>query len=212
MRRTVCLTFLVSVFSIAALGQNRSSNPTKAYTDNNNKQAPSKDSPENLLNTFEKYVIGPEDGLSILVWREPELSTKGPVRPDGKISVPLLNDIQASGLTPQELQELITTGLKKYINDPQVSVIVTEIRSLVVYVTGSVGKPGVYPLGGPMTVMELMVRAGGFGEFAKTDKVQILRKEGTKQVRLHFDYKSFAEGKDLDQNILLKSGDMVIVP
>ena len=157
------------------------------------------------------FVIGPEDVLSIIVWHEPDLTTKATVRPDGKIGLPLLNDIEASDRTPKELQEQITEGLKKFIGNPSVSVIVQEIHSQVVFVTGAVGRAGAYPLGRPTTIMELLIRAGGLAEFAKGDEVQILRKTGNKLDRLRFNYKQFAEGKG-QQDIPLKSGDMIIVP
>jgi polysaccharide export outer membrane protein len=160
----------------------------------------------------EEFIIGPEDILSVFVWHEPDLTNKVTVRPDGKIGLPLLNDVQASGLTPKRLQENITEGLKRFITGPQVSVVVQEIRSQVIYITGAVAKPGVYALGGPMTVMEVLVRAGGVAEFAKAEEIQILRKNGDKPKRFRFNYKTFSEGKDYQQNIQLRNGDMVIVP
>jgi len=158
------------------------------------------------------FVIGPEDVLMINVWHEPELTNKVTVRPDGKIGLPLMNEIQAAGLTPKKLQEVITKGLVEFVNSPQVSVIVAEIHSQVVFVSGAVGRAGPYPVGGPMTVMELLIRAGGPTEFAKTQDIQILRKEGTTLKRFKFNYKEFLEGRDDKQNIQLRSGDMVIVP
>src|SRR5713226_8238813 len=161
----------------------------------------------------EEFVIGPEDILSIFVWHEPDLTNKVTVRPDGKIGLPLLNDVQASGLTPKRLQENITESLKRFLTTgPQVSVVVQEIRSQVIYITGAVAKTGVYPLGGPTTVMEALVRAGGIAEFAKAEEIQILRKSGDKPRRFRFNYKTFSDGKDYQQNIQLRNGDMVIVP
>src|SRR5437867_4989251 len=161
----------------------------------------------------DEFVIGPEDVIQILVWHEPELSTpRALVRPDGKIGLPLLSDVQASGLTPKELQAKITEGLKAFVADPNVSVIVTEIHSQIAYVAGAVGRPGPYPLTSPTTVMELLVRAGGLAEFAKSEDIAILRKEGDKQSRYRFNYKSFSEGRDYKQNFQLRTGDIVIVP
>ena len=160
----------------------------------------------------EDFTIGPEDVLSITVWHEPDLTNRVTVRPDGKIGIPLLNDVQASGLTPKQLQEQITEGLKKFVSGPQVSVVVQEIHSQIVYVTGAVARPGVYPLGRPMTVMELLVRSGGLTEFAKAEEIQILRKEAGKLRRFRFNYKQFAEGKNYQQDTQLRSGDMIIVP
>jgi polysaccharide export outer membrane protein len=160
----------------------------------------------------EEFIIGPEDVLSVFVWHEPELTNKVIVRPDGKIGIPLLNDVQASGLTPKQLQENIAEGLKRFVTGTQVSVVVQEIHSQVIYITGAVAKPGVYPLGGPMTVMEVLVRAGGLAEFAKAEEIQVLRKSGDKPHRFRFNYRSFSEGKDYQQNIQMRNGDMVIVP
>jgi polysaccharide biosynthesis/export protein len=160
----------------------------------------------------EDFTIGPEDVLGINVWREPDLTVSATVRPDGKIGIPLLNDVQAAGLTTQQLQEHITQGLSRFVADPHVSVLVLQIHSQIVYVMGSVGKPGVYALGSPLTVLELLVKAGGLAEFAKAKDIQIVRKDGAKTSRFFFNYKSFVEGKDSRQNISLKTGDVVIVP
>jgi polysaccharide biosynthesis/export protein len=159
-----------------------------------------------------EYVIGPEDVLRINVWREPELSVEVTVRPDGKIGLPLLNDIQAAGLTPTQLQTNITEGIRRFVSGPSVSVMVIEIRSQIVYITGAVGKPGVYVLGGPMTIMELLIRAGGLAEFAKSEEIQILRTEGGVTRQTRFNYKHFIEGRDYQQNVYLRTKDMVIVP
>jgi len=165
-----------------------------------------------LPQTSEEYTIGPEDVLQINVWMEPEITSRVTVRPDGKIGIPLLNEIQASGLTPRQLQEKITDGLKKFVSELSVSVIVVEIKSNVVYITGAVGKPGPYVLGAPTTVMQLLIRAGGLTEFAKTEEIQIVRNEQNATRRLPFRYKQFIEGKDYQQNIQLRRGDMIIVP
>jgi polysaccharide biosynthesis/export protein len=159
------------------------------------------------------YVIGAEDVLRIDVWREPELSTpRTTVRADGKISLLLLDDVQASGLTPKQLKEEITARLKKFLNNPEVYVLPLEIRSQFVYIVGSVARTGVYPLGTSMRVTELLVKAGGLAEFAKSTEIVIMRKDKNTNVRYPFNYKTFLEGKDYRQDILLQSGDMVIVP
>jgi polysaccharide export outer membrane protein len=208
MRQIFSALCIICIFSAAALPQGKARNlVSNADRESKDKQLPAADSA-----VPKEFVIGPEDVLSIFVWHEAELSNKVTVRPDGKIGIPLLNDIQASGLTPRQLQENITEGLKKFVTGPQVSVVVQEIHSQVAYVTGAVAKPGVFPLGGPMTIMEILVRAGGMAEFAKTEEIQILRKENDKPRRFRFNYKTFAEGKDYQQNILLQNGDMVIVP
>ena len=159
------------------------------------------------------YVIGLEDVLSIGVWKEPDLSAKDlVVRPDGKISLPLINDIQASGLTTLQLQQEITERLKKFVASPNVSVMVTKIVSQSVSIVGAVTKPGNYPMGSPMTVLELLARSGGFREEANPKRIKIVRKEGGTTVQFPFNYKEIVEGKNLQQNITLINGDVVIVP
>jgi polysaccharide export outer membrane protein len=159
------------------------------------------------------FVIGLEDVLSVYVWREPDLSVKEvTVRPDGKITIPLINDIQAAGLTADQLQERITEQLKDFVASPNVTVVVVKVMSQKVSIVGEVGQPGVYPLGGPMTVLELLARAGGFREYAKKKNIAIVRQEGGRSVRYKFNYKDVSEGKNLQQNIALKNGDIVIVP
>jgi polysaccharide export outer membrane protein len=159
------------------------------------------------------FVIGLEDILAINVWKEPDLSVKEVmVRPDGKISLPLLGDIQANGLTPMQLQEQITEQMKQFVSSPTVTVVVLKIASRSVSVVGQVAKPGVYYLGSPLTVLELLARAGGFREEANTKKISIVRKENGKTFSYRFNYKDVSNGKNLKQNINLKNGDVVIVP
>lgn len=161
----------------------------------------------------EDYVIGLEDILSINVWKEPELSVKEVVvRPDGKISVPLIGDIQASDLTPMQLQERITGRMKEYVAAPSVTIVVLRIGSRSVSIVGQVAKPGIYYLGSPMTVLELLARAGGIGPDAEEKKIAIVRNEGGKSVSYRFNYKDVSRGRKLEQNIELKNGDTVIVP
>ena len=161
----------------------------------------------------EDFLVGPEDILAISVWREPELSVKEVIiRPDGKISLPLVGDIQASGLTPKQLQERISEKLKEFVASPNVTVVVLKIASQSVSIVGQVAKPGIYLLGSPMTVLELLARAGGFREEAKTKKIAIVRKEGQRTSHLSFNYKDVSNGRNLQQNIELKNGDVVIVP
>ena len=146
------------------------------------------------------------------VWKEPEITRTIPVRPDGKISLPLLNDVQASGLTAIQLSNSIHDGLTKYLNNPQVTVTVTEINSRRVYVTGEVNRPGVIPLLPDMTVLQALSSAGGFTQFAKLKGIYVLRNESGKQNKLPFNYREVVKGKNQEQNILLLPGDVIVVP
>ena len=160
--------------------------------------------------TDASYKIGPQDLLRIDVWKEPEISRAVPVRPDGKISLPLLNDVQAAGLTAMELSNTISEGLKKYITSPQVTVTVTEINSRRVYVTGEVTRPGAFPLLPNMTALQGLTSAGGFTQFANTKKIYVLRTENGKQVKHPFNYKAVLDGKAED--FPLQPGDTIVVP
>jgi polysaccharide export outer membrane protein len=159
-----------------------------------------------------EYKIGAQDVLRVDVWKEPEITRTIPVRPDGKISLPLVNDIQAAGLTSLELASSISEGLKKYLNNPQVTVTVTEINSRRVYVTGEVGKPGALPLLPNMTVLQAVSSCGGFTQFAKLKKIYVLRQEGGQQVKYPFNYKEVVAGKKPEDNIALQPGDIIVVP
>jgi polysaccharide export outer membrane protein len=158
------------------------------------------------------YVIGPDDVLSIVFWRDKDMSADVGVRPDGKISLPLLNDIQAAGLTPEQLRVNLTAAADKYISDPNVSVVVKAINSRKVFITGQVGKPGPYPLTGSTTVLQMLAMAGGLGEYSKSDRVVVMRTENGKTTSYKFNYKDVTQGKNLQQNIELKPGDTIIVP
>jgi polysaccharide export outer membrane protein len=158
------------------------------------------------------YKIGPQDVLRIDVWKENEISRSVPVRPDGKISLPLLNDVQAAGLTAMELANNISEGLKKFITNPQVTVSVTDINSRRVYVTGEVTRPGAYPLLPNMTVLQALTSASGFTQFARTKKIYVLRNEGGKQAKYPFNYNEVVKGKMPEENIMLQSGDTIVVP
>ena len=158
------------------------------------------------------YKIGPQDVVRIDVWKEPEISRTIPVRPDGKISLPLLNDVQAAGLTAIQLGNSIRDGLTKYLNSPQVTVTVMEINSRRVYVTGEVLRAGALPLLPNMTVLQALSSAGGFTQFAKLKSIYVLRNEDGKQVKHPFNYKEVVKGKNQEQNILLLPGDVIVVP
>jgi polysaccharide export outer membrane protein len=158
------------------------------------------------------YKIGPQDVLKIDVWKEEQLTRTVPVRPDGKITLPLLNDVQAVGLTPMELAGVISDQLKKYINGPQVTVSVTEINSRRVYVNGEVTKAGAYALLPHMTVLQALSSSGGFTQFARVKNIYVLRTENGKQTKMPFNYKEAISGKNVAQNIELQPGDVIVVP
>ena len=159
------------------------------------------------------YVIGADDVLAIDVWKEPELTRPVQVRPDGKISLPLVGEIQAAGLHPVDLQKQIADKLQAYISNPAVSVIVQEVRSKRINVIGQVQRPGEYNLSSPMTVLDALSLAGGFRDFAKETKIYVLRVQPDgSHARLPFNYKRVVKGKHLEQNVQLQSGDTVVVP
>lgn len=158
------------------------------------------------------YVIGENDILDIDVWKEKELTRSIPVRPDGKISLPLIGEIPASGMTPLQLQEDIARRLKDFLANPAVTVIVTDPRSHHFNVMGQVAKPGSYPLSQSTTVLDAISLAGGFRDFAKETKVYVLRNVAGTQTRLPFNYKDAIKGKNPEKNVVLQPGDTVVVP
>ena len=158
------------------------------------------------------YTIGSEDVLSVVFWREKDMSTEVVVRPDGLITLPLLNDVQAAGLTPDQLRARLTVAAGKFVTDPNVTVVVKAINSRKIFITGQVVRGGPFPLGGPTTVLQLIATAGGLQEFAKGDKIIILRTENGKSTAFNFNYDDVIRGKNLQQNIELKPGDTVLVP
>lgn len=158
------------------------------------------------------YRIGPEDVLDILVWKNcPDLCRTVPVRPDGKLSLPLVNDIQAAGLTPTDLRQQLTGRLSEFIPSPEVSVIVREVHSVKVAVLGSVKMPGHYEVNSPATVLELIARAQGLTEFAARDKIVVIRQTGTTTTRIPFNYRKVANGNEQD-NFYVRPGDIIVVP
>jgi polysaccharide export outer membrane protein len=157
------------------------------------------------------YVIGPGDVLQITVWKNETLSRALPVRPDGKISMPLLHDVQAAGLTAMQLRDKIATALGEFMPNPEVAVSVTDVRSMRVSILGEVTKPGVLELRGQTTILEAIAMAGGFKDFASPSKITIIRlDEGGKTKRIRFNYNK-AVGSD-DENLVLRSGDVIVVP
>ena len=154
-----------------------------------------------------KYVIGPEDVLYIKTWREPDFTLTVVVRPDGKITMPLIGELQSGNITPQALTDTIKEQLTKYINNPDVSVFVEQVRSKKYYITGEVYRTGFFPLVTPTTVLEALSNAGGFRDFANLKDIRILRKGKI----LHFNYKDVSKGRRLEQNVYLENGDQIFV-
>jgi polysaccharide export outer membrane protein len=157
------------------------------------------------------YVIGADDTLHISVWKEPDLTNTLPVRPDGKISMPLLNDVQAAGLTPMQLADSLTEKLKKYLADPRGTVVVTQMNSQRIYILGEVLHSGAIPLLPNMTVLQALATAG-FTQFANTKNIYVLRTQNGKQQKMPFNYRQAMKGDTVAQNINLKPGDTIVVP
>ena len=212
MKRVKKLALLLWVLFVAAGMLAQSSDPSKTG-DAKTGEARTSKSPDTVQETGapSDYVIGADDVLHISVWKEPELSEQLPVRPDGKISMPLLNDIPAAGLTPLALKDSITEKLKKYIADPRVTVVVTAMNSQRVFVTGEVMHSGPIPLLPQMTVLQVLSQAG-FTQFANLKGIYLLRMVNGRQQKLPFNYKEVVKGNHPEQNIFLKPGDTVVVP
>jgi polysaccharide export outer membrane protein len=158
------------------------------------------------------YLIGPDDVLQVVFWREPDVSGEVIVRPDGMISLPLLQDVQAAGLTPEQLAERLVQHAGKYLEAPSATVTVKQLNSRKVFITGQVAKPGPYPLTSPTTVLQLIAIAGGLAEYADQENISVVRTEDGRTASLRFNYKDVSKRKKLAQNVLLKPGDTVIVP
>jgi polysaccharide biosynthesis/export protein len=159
------------------------------------------------------YRIGPSDVLAVNVWKDAELTRTVTVRPDGKISLPLVGELEVSGLTASSVQRLIGQRLAEYISSPQVTVMVQEVKSQGFVIVGKVAKPGSYELGKPTTVLEAIAVAGGLLDFAKSGKVKIIRRrEGGQTETLYFNYNKVVKGKDPEQNVELRNGDTIVVP
>ena len=158
------------------------------------------------------YVIGAEDLLTIVFWRDKDMSGDVIVRPDGKISLPLLNDVPAAGLTPEQLRLQVIEMASRYVQDPNATVVVRQINSRKVFITGEVEKPGPYALAGPITVLQLIAIAGGFREYADREKIIVMRNDGGRPTAYRFNYREVIKQKNIAQNIELKPGDTVVVP
>lgn len=158
------------------------------------------------------YIIGADDVLDVSVWKEQELTRSLQVRPDGKISMPLLGDVQAAGLTPGQLAQNVSDRLKKYLTAPQVTVILTQINSQRVYVTGEVTRPGAYPVLPGMTILQAISSAGGLTPFANSKKIFLMRDENHIQTKYPFSYKDVLDGRKAEENLPVKAGDTIVVP
>lgn len=207
MKKVVKLAVLLCAMLLAAGILAQSSDQPKAAENKTDK--PPETAPE--TGAASDYVIGSDDVLHISVWKEPDLSEQLPVRPDGKISMPLLNDVQAAGLTPLQLKDSITEKLKKYMADPRVTVVVLAMNSRRIFVTGEVVHSGPITLLPHMTVLQALAQAG-FTQFANIKAIYLLRTDHGKQEKLPFNYKEVVKGNHPEENILLKPGDTLVVP
>jgi polysaccharide export outer membrane protein len=162
--------------------------------------------------TVEQYRIGPEDTLQISVWKNEAMSRTVPVRPDGMVSLPLVNDVEAAGLTPMELRDLLTKKLAEYIPNPEVSVILTDVKAFKVSVIGEVAKPARYELKAWTTVLDVLALAGGFTQFAARTRIVILRPNGKTVTRIPFNYNKVIAASSEQENFYLQPGDIVLVP
>ncbi len=205
---------LICFLSCSLLQAQSATDASKSATDTQAAPAAQSAAPASGIATDDAtYVIGVDDVLSINVWKEPEISRVVPVRSDGKISLSLVGEVAAGGRTPKDLKAEITEKLKSYISEPEVTVIVQEMRSKKFNIMGMVGRPGSFPLNGSMTVLDGLAVAGGFKDFAKKKAIYVLRKkaDGTDE-RLLFNYNDVIKGKNSEQNVKLMPGDTVVVP
>ncbi len=218
MKRTIL--FMLAVILLASAGSTRAAQdkkgvkPVPSFPSVQGDPAPADDLKPAVTpaTTDPSYVIGPEDVLDINVWKEPDMTRVVPVRPDGKISLPLINDVQAAGSTPQQLATDVTNKLRKFLTEPQVTVIVTAINSQRVFVVGEVLRAGAFPLIPGMTVLQALASAGGFTTFADVKKIHVMRLVNGKHTEMPFNYREVLKGDNPDQNIKLEPGDTVVVP
>ena len=201
MTRLVCaVSFFAVIVSGPACAQDQA--PSNGHAAPNGQAAPQ----------FDEYRIGPEDALQIVVWKNEPMSRTVPVRPDGMISLPLLNDMKAAGLTPMELRDLLVKRLAEYIPMPEVSVILTEVRSFKVSVIGEVARPARYELKSWTTVLDVLALAGGLNQFASRSRIVILRPNGKAMTRIPFNYNKVISAGGEDENFYLQNGDIILVP
>lgn len=203
--KRVAAIFILALVAVPAIGHTR---PKGAVQRDSHVTARVR----TTANTDPPYVIGPQDVLDINVWEEPSVSRTVPVRPDGKISLPLLNDVQAAGLTPDQLGKDITQDLRKYIDNPQVTVIVTAINSQRISILGEVGHSGTFQMIPNMTILQALSDAGGFTAFAKIADIYVLRMVNGREETIPFNYKQVLKGNKPRHLLVLRPGDTIIVP
>jgi polysaccharide export outer membrane protein len=211
MTRTKVSAILVTLSVSALLGSARAQS-MPAAAQGSTPQAAADPAAAAVVETPVGYVIGAGDVLGIMFWQEPAMSGDVVVRPDGKISVPLLNDVQAAGLTPQALREDIAQNAKRWIQDPNVTVMVRQINSRAVFITGRIARAGRYALNGSTSILQLIAMAGGLSEWADAEHVVIMRNEADGMKTYRFNYKDVVAHRDLAQNMELRPGDTIIVP
>jgi polysaccharide biosynthesis/export protein len=208
LKPTVRIALFASIFSCTSWAQSPGSNlkPPESTPPNDTSKSP----PPPVRPS--EYLVGESDVLNVNVWKEPEVTQTVVVRTDGYISLPLINEVKVSGMTPVQIQDLIANKLKAYLTSPQVTVTVMEIRSKRAFITGEVARPGGYSLNTETSVLQLIAQAGGLTAYAKREGITVLRFENGKQQRLAFRYKEVVQGKNIEQNIALRPGDIVVVP
>ena len=207
---TLLLAFLTSL----AVAQDAASSSQASSSKPATTASPSPDLPKSAAGVRpESYVIGAEDIIDVFVWKEPDMSKTVPVRPDGMISLPLIGEVKAAGYTPVQLQDVLADSMKKYVSEPQVTVVVEKVASLNFNIVGQVNHPGYFPLTRRMTVLDAIALAGGFKDFAKTKKIYVLRTAANgSQERLPLNYNQVIKGQNPQQNIELQPKDTIVVP
>ena len=219
MQRTVKIfSVLLASAALSAPVFSQSQNPQESPTPQATQTAaarPATERPEGVnpaAKVGKDYIIGADDVLDVNVWKEQELTRTLQVRPDGKISMPLLGDVQAAGMTPGQLAQNVSERLKKFLTAPQVTVILTQINSQRVYVIGEVTRPGAYPVLPGMTVLQAISSAGGLTQFANSKKIFVMRNENHIQTKYPFSYKEVLDGRKAEENLAVKAGDTIVVP
>jgi polysaccharide biosynthesis/export protein len=206
--RSVCLLLCLCALAYSTSGSGQTA-PAGVQANSNASPSGSVEAPDSGA-APSNYVIGTGDVLHISVWNEPQLTVTATVRPDGEISMPLLDDVSVTGTTPDGLQKMLTDKLTRFVHKPRVTVTIQEIHSRMVFITGEVQRPGAYPLVAPMNVVQLVARSGGLTDFAKQKKIYVLRANKTTRIDVNFD--KVLRGQAPAQNIDLAPGDTVVVP